>query len=135
MTWTSTMSSTGKEYQSQKRNSQSSCRRRRDRNTPSPKHLQTITRNISPQTTPSKPMAIPGQPSNTEEHESSSPCKSPAVPLLFSGAKFIDPPPATVLPKPPSHWVGIGSSFVQSGSVSHFSDLSNQLKIMLNVQG
>jgi len=73
--------------------------------------------------------------------------RSPSIPIPqplnfnYAGAKFSEPPSPKVLPKPPSHWFADEDS--SSDSIienrdpmmsSKCSEMSYQLKLMLNVQ-
>lgn len=94
------------------------------RNLGSPKQCDQVTG--SPRgakvVTPSKPMPL---------------CISPSKMVstsAFAGAKFSDPPSPKVLPKPPVHWMNKENEPSGGSANSSCLQMTNVLKVMLNVQ-
>ena len=69
-------------------------------------------------------------PPKTVSPFSASPPRSPAVPNVYSGSKFHDPPSPQVLPRPPTHWFENN----ENAGVGNCAKLTSVLKVMLKVQ-
>uniref|UniRef100_T1JJN9 Proline-rich nuclear receptor coactivator 2 n=1 Tax=Strigamia maritima TaxID=126957 RepID=T1JJN9_STRMM len=57
--------------------------------------------------------------------------------IAYAGAKFSDPPAPNSLPRPPSHWMNGENrpcAPSKTGGIEICNEISNQLKVMLNVQ-
>jgi hypothetical protein len=54
---------------------------------------------------------------------------SPETP--YAGAKFSSPPPPSVLPKPPSHWISQTAPYLEKDVAAM---MSQHLRVLLNVQ-
>lgn len=52
--------------------------------------------------------------------------------IPYAGAKFSSPPPPSVLPKPPSHW--ITSPFIHNFDVDRATAMSQHLRMLLRVE-
>lgn len=76
----------------------------------------------------------------TSPSKERSPRTSPTLGIFYAGAKFSEPPPPAALPKPPMHWAsriystnGGPFSIITSDRADKSRDISNQLKLLLNV--